>query len=567
MHSRFALLVLLAGASLAQNSVPPDANRMDEVVKFYAGTHKFMGTALVARGSQVLFSKGYGFANLEWDILNSPNTKFRLGSVTKQFTAACILLLQERGKLKVDDPVSKYLPDAPAAWDKITIFHLLTHTSGIPNFTGFPDYAKLEPFASSPADLVARFRGKPLEFDPGEKWNYSNSGYVLLGYLIEKITGDTYEKFVRINIFTPLGMKDSGYDSNFAVIPRRATGYAVVNNKYETAGFIHMSIPHAAGALYSTTEDLLKWEQGLFGGKLLQAASLAKMTTPFKNNYACGLQVDNTARHKVIEHGGGIEGFLTELEYYPDNKITVIVLENVTGAALPGEISKKLAAVAYGENVKLPGERKEITLDPKVLSRYVGAYRLAQGPVVLITLEGNRLLSKLGYAPQQPIFPESDRMFFQKTADAQIEFGTPDSQGQPGELTVHQNGRYMTGRRLDDAESKLLANAAAATAKRIKDQTAAAGSEAALRKMIEDLRAGKPDYDAMSSNLADATRRQLPQLQSTIVQLGAIESIAFKGVGPAGPDIYQVKFEKGSLEYRIWLTPDGKIESANVRPL
>ena len=180
MPSRFALFVLLAGPCLAQ-----DAARMDQIVQSYVANHQFMGTALVARGSQVLFSKGYGSANLEWDVPNAPNTKFRLGSVTKQFTAASILLLEERGKLDVSDPIKKHLSDAPAAWDKITIFHVLTHTAGIPNFTSFPDYPKLEPFATTPADLVARFRDKPLEFEPGEKWNYSNSGYVLLSYLIE----------------------------------------------------------------------------------------------------------------------------------------------------------------------------------------------------------------------------------------------------------------------------------------------------------------------------------------------------------------------------------------------
>jgi CubicO group peptidase (beta-lactamase class C family) len=388
MRTRFALFLFLAGSCLAQ-----DAARMDQIVQSYVANQKFMGTVLVARGSQVLFSKGYGSANLEWDVPNTPHTKFRLGSVTKQFTAASILLLEERGKLSVGDLVKKYLPDAPAAWDKITIFHVLTHTAGLPNFTGFPDYAKLEPFAAKPAELVARFRDKPLDFEPGEKWSYSNSGYVLLGYLIEKITGDTYEKFVSENVFTPLGMKDSGYDSNFAVIPRRAVGYVAGSNGYQHAGFIHMSIPHGAGALYSTTEDPLKWEQGLFGGKLLQAASLEKMTKPFKNNYAFGLQVDTAGGHKVIEHGGGIEGFNTELEYYPEDKLTVVVLENVNAAARPGEIAKKLAAVAHGENVKMPSERKEITLESKVLSRYVGAYQLPQGPAMLITLEGNRLVS------------------------------------------------------------------------------------------------------------------------------------------------------------------------------
>jgi CubicO group peptidase (beta-lactamase class C family) len=561
MHYRFPLLAVLAGSCFAQETA-----RMNEIVQSFVANHQFMGTALVARGSQILFSKGYGSANLEWDVPNSPSTKFRLGSVTKQFTAASILLLEERGKLSTADPVKKYLPDAPPAWDKITIFHLLTHTSGIPNFTGFPDYAKLEPFAASPAELVARFRDKPLDFQPGEKWNYSNSGYVLLGYLIEKITGGTYEKFVRENIFTPLGMKDSGYDSNSTVIPRRAEGYVNGKNGMEHAGFIHMSTPHAAGALYSTTEDLLKWEQGLFGGKLLQPASLERMTTPFKDNYAFGLGVQNVAGRKVISHGGGIEGFNTQLEYYPEDKLTVIVLGNLNGPA-PGEIAKKLAAQAHGETVKLTSERKEITLDPKQLARYTGAYQMTGGPAMLITLEGNQLLSKLGNQNAVPIFPESPTLFFLKVVDAQLEFAMPDPQSPPTQLTIHQNGRDMVGKRLDEAESKRLADAAAATAKRIKDQTAAPGSEAALRKMIEELRLGRPDYANMSSGLANVTRQQLPQLQSTITQLGALQSVVFKGVGPAGPDIYQVKFEKGDLEYRIWLAPDGKIDSAGVRPV
>src|SRR5271163_13318 len=181
MFQRFLLLFSLVVLARAQ-----DVSRLDQIVQSYVTAKTFMGTVLVARGGEVLFSKGYGMANLEWDIPNSPSTKFRLGSVTKQFTATSILLLEERGKLKVDDPVKKYMPDAPAAWDRITIFHLLTHTSGIPSFTGFPDYAKLEPFTTTPAELVARFKDKPLEFEPGTKWRYNNSGYVLLGYLIEK---------------------------------------------------------------------------------------------------------------------------------------------------------------------------------------------------------------------------------------------------------------------------------------------------------------------------------------------------------------------------------------------
>jgi CubicO group peptidase (beta-lactamase class C family) len=561
MLFRFTMFLLLAGPCLAQ-----DAARMDQVIQPFVANHQFMGSVLVARDGQVIYSKGYGFADLEWEVANSPTTKFRLGSVTKQFTAASILLLEERGKLSVDDPVKKYLPGAPAAWDKITLFHLLTHTSGIPSFTSFPDYQKLEPFAATSEQLVARFRDKPLDFEPGEKWQYSNSGYVLLGHLIEKITGDSYEKFVRENIFTPLGMKDSGYDSNSAVIPRRASGYVFAKNVFENAGFIHMSIPHGAGALYSTTEDLLKWEQGLFGGKLLKAASLQKMTTPFKSNYAFGLQVETAGGHKVIEHGGGIEGFNTQLAYYPDDKLTVVVLANVNGTA-PVDIAGKLAAIARGETVKLQSERKEITLDPTVLGRYVGAYQMAPGVNMLITLEDNRLFGQLTGQAALPIFPESETMFFLKAVDAQLEFPKNETQGKASQVTLHQNGRDMTAKRLDDAESKRLADAAAAFAKRFKDQTPAPGSDAALRKLIEDTRAGKPDYDRMSPGLAAATRQQLPQLQATITQLGALQSLSFKGVGPGGADIYAAKFENGSLEYRIWLGPDGKVESANVRPM
>ena len=562
MIPRFAVTFLLAGACLAQNI----DSRMDQIVQSYVANKQFMGSVLVARGDQVLFSKGYGSANLEWQISDTPSTKFRLGSITKQFTAASILLLEERGKLKVEDPVKKYLPDAPAAWDKMTIFHVLTHTAGIPNFTNFPDYRSTEALATTPEKLVSRFRDKPLEFEPGEKWNYSNSGYVLLGYLIEKISGESYEAFVQKNIFTPLGMKDSGYDSNFAIIPRRATGYEPGPNGPVNAGFVHMSIPFAAGALYSTSEDILRWEQGLFGGKLLSAASLQKMTTPFKSDYAFGLQVHTVNGHRVIEHSGGIEGFSTMLAYYPDDKLTVVALANLAPAA-SGPIVSQLAVLAQGGTVTLQTERKEITVDPAVLARYVGAYRMAAGGDMLITLEGGQLNSQLTGQGVLPLFPESETMFFPKVVNAQIEFPATGPQGKATQLTLHQNGRDMVGTRLDDADFKRIADAAASVARRFKDQTQAPGTEAALRRDIEELRLGEPKYELMSAALGNVTRQQLPQLKATITQLGAVQSVTFKGVGPAGADIYEVKFEHGSTEWRIMLESDGKVASVGFRPL
>jgi CubicO group peptidase (beta-lactamase class C family) len=558
MLFRIALSVLFAGSCPAQN-----ATRMDQIIQSYVADHKFMGTALVAHGDEVVFDKAYGSANLEWNVPNTPATKFRLGSITKQFTAASILLLEERGKLSVNDPLKKYMPDAPAAWDKVTIFHLLTHTSGIPSFTGLPDYPKIEPFPTTPAKLIALFRDKPMDFEPGEKWLYDNSGYVLLTYVIEKVSGDSYEKFVRENIFAPLGMSDSGYDSNSAIIPRREAGYSPGRGGVENAGFIHMTVPQGAGALYSTTGDLLKWERGLFGGNVLKPASLEKMTMPFKNNYAFGLAVETSGGRKKISHGGGIEGFNTQVTHYPDEKLTVIVLANLNGPA--GDIADKLAAVVHGETVTLPSERKEITLDSRVLSRYVGAYQMPDGgPAMLIALDGSQLTSRLGTQPVIPMFPQSETMFFVKVVDAQIEFPKDDGSGKAIQLTLHQNGRDMTAKRLDDGEAKKLADAAAAFAKRLKAQTPAEGSVEAANKLIRDLYNAKPDPAMMSPG--SPIQQQLARLQTEVAGFGAVEKIDFQGVGPGGADIYSVKSARGSWEFRIWFTPDGKVQQANTRP-
>jgi len=419
------------------------ASRMVQVVQSFVDAKQFMGSVLVAQGDKILLNKGYGFANLEWSIPDSPSTKFRLGSITKQFTAASILLLEERGKLKTDDPVKTYLPDAPPAWDKITIFNLLTHTSGIPSFTSFPDYHSTEAIPTTSEQLVARFRDKPLNFQPGESWEYSNSGYALLGYLIEKISGESYKDFVQENLFTPLGMNNSGYDLNAPIIVRRAAGYSPGPEGPVNAGYIDMSIPFSAGALYSTTGDLLRWEQGLFGGKVLSPASLKKMTTPFKNDYAFGLAVRPVDGHTLIEHGGGIEGFNTQMSYYPDDKLTVIVLANLNGGA-PTDIAAKLASVAHGEKVILTSERKEINVAKDILMRYVGTYAITPTIKNVITLEDGHLMTQLTNQPKLPLFAESETTFFLKVVDAQVEF-SKDDKGAFTILTIHQGGRDTRG--------------------------------------------------------------------------------------------------------------------------
>jgi len=418
----------------------------DTVIAPYVDAHRFMGAALVARGDQIVFSKGFGSANLEWNVPNTPSTKFRLGSITKQFTAASILLLEERGKLKIDDPVKTYLPDAPAAWDRITIHHLLTHTSGIPNFTSFQTYRTMEPFAMTPEKIVATFSDKPLDFAPGDKFSYSNSGYVLLGYLIEKITGGSYESFVYQNLLAPAGMKDSGYDSNASIIERRAAGYASGPNGFANAGFIHMSIPHAAGALYSTAEDLLRWQEALYGGKILSAASLKKMTTPFKNDYALGVYVRTDNGRRSIGHNGGIEGFNTAVAYYPDTKTSVVVLSNVNGAA-PDELVGKLGRIAHGDAIPAATEHKQTTVARTTLASYVGTYEMSSSFKIAITLDGDQLFEQPSGQARLPIYPESDTKFFLKTIDAQLEFERGAS-GQVSGVVLNQNGRAVHGRRV-----------------------------------------------------------------------------------------------------------------------
>lgn len=412
------VIAVLAHESSAQ--VP--AERFQELVQPYVDAQMFSGSALVAKNGKILFSKSYGMADLEWRVPNSATTRFNIASMTKQFTAASILLLEDRGKLKTDELVKKYLTDAPASWNKITIYHLLTHTSGISD-----NAAKYEP--GTPDRLV--FGDVPLNFQPGEQWAYTNLGYIVLGYLIEKITGQTYEGFVQENIFKPLGMSDSGMFSFVAVIPRRATGYWPGSNGVENADrSFDTRIGFSAGSLYATTEDLLRWEEGLFGGRLLTAASLRKMTTPFKSDYACGLHVNRVNGRTVIEHDGNNIGFNADMAYYPEQKLAVIVLANLNGT-VTGEMTKGLAAVALGETPPTPSIHKEIFLPKEVLVRYAGTYQFPHYSVEMVP-EGNHLLATFDNGSTLPVFPESDTKFFSKPWPTRFEFSRNDH----GEFTV-----------------------------------------------------------------------------------------------------------------------------------
>jgi len=326
--------LLGCATALAQNpDAPAITKRLDKIAKSYP-EEQFMGSVLVVEGDHTLLDKGYGMADLKRKIPDSPDAQFRLGSLTKQFTAALILLLQQDGKLQVADPVSKYLDDAPQTWKKITLANLLGHTSGIPNFTSDPAFRTWSLRPHSHAEEIGLFRDKPLEFAPGSRYEYSNSNYEVLGAVIEKVSGRDYGELLRERIFEPLEMKNSGLDADGLILPRRAQGYRDSKDwGLAPAQSESMTIPWAAGSIYSTTGDLLRWEHGLFGGKILNDASLQAMTTAGKGNYGLGVEVAQMHGVKVVSHNGGIEGFNTYLCYVPERQITVVVLSNVNGTA------------------------------------------------------------------------------------------------------------------------------------------------------------------------------------------------------------------------------------------
>lgn len=421
---------------------------MDAVVQAQAAGERFMGSVLVARDGAVVFEKSYGSANVEWGIPNAPDTKFRIGSLTKQFTAAAILLLEERGKLKVEDPITPLIPSAPESWKSITIHHLLNHTSGLRDFTSLPEHRVWQRSPETPEQIVRHFRDLPLEFEPGEKFKYSNSGYILLAFILERVSGQSYEAFLRDNIFVPLALKDSGYDSNTTLLPKRAAGYQPGPGGLANAPYVDMRLPYGAGALYSTTHDLLRWTTALFDGRLLSPAGLKKMITPERNDNAYGLVVGAMNGRTAIRHGGAIEGFSSHLRYYPESKTTVVVLANVYGAPA-AELASQLAALAFGETVTLPGDRQEAKVPAATLQRYTGVYQLTPQITNTIRLTGDRLTTQLSGQPAWPLFPESDRKFFLKVVDAQVEFVT-DDQGRVTGLTQRQGGRTLQAPRISD---------------------------------------------------------------------------------------------------------------------
>lgn len=421
--------------------------KLDQLLTAYTTQYQFNGTALVSKNGVVLLHKGYGFKNVESKSPNNENTIFQIGSITKQFTATVILKLAEQHKLNISDKLSKYYPNYPKG-DSITIEHLLTHTSGVFNYTNDVEFMKIE--ATKPAteaQMLALFKDKPLDFSPGTRWSYSNSGYMLLGYIIQKVTQKPYEEVVHETIFKPLGMTHTGFDFVRLKNHEKATGYFVISETSTVPStLVDSTVSFAAGAIYSTTGDLLKWHSGILNNKIVQRSSMDKAFTPYKNNYGYGWAINKMADKQITTHSGGIFGFNANLARIEQDDVCVLLLNNVGNPKL-SEITQKIFEVLYDKPYTLPEIKKEVSVSEDILKKYVGTYEVVPAFQIVVTVENGRLVAQATGQPKFELFAQKDNYFFLKAVEAEIEFAN-DEKGIPSQLFLYQGGRKTPAKKI-----------------------------------------------------------------------------------------------------------------------
>lgn len=375
------------------------------------------GVAVIAvKDGKTIFCKGQGMADLELSVPIETDMVFRIGSVTKQFTAIAILMLAEQGKLSLDDSVSKFLPDYPTHDYLITVKHLLTHTSGIKSYTSIPEWISLWRKDFTVQELIDFFKDQPMVSEPGKRWAYNNSGYILLGAIIEKVSGQTYEQFIQQNIFGPLGMKQSFYDDPLRVIPRRVAGYDKCADGFTNAAYISMTQPYAAGALASTVDDLALWDTALYTEKLLKLEILEQahishhLLDGSPTAYGFGWMISEYAGHRVIEHSGGIQGFRSHTIRLPDDHVFVAVLSN-NGGTSPQKLAFKIGTLVIGQPYQEP---KPIELQTNFSARYEGIYETPTLDTIHIIREDKQFFLQYGNDLRVEIAPLSPTEFFFK---------------------------------------------------------------------------------------------------------------------------------------------------------
>lgn len=385
---------------------------------------------LVYKDGKVLYRKAFGMANLELEVPMKPEHIFEIGSITKQFTAVSILMLLEQGKLNLEDEITKYIPDYPTNGKTITIHHLLNHTSGIKSYTSMGSFMSTAATDKTPTEIIDVFKNEPMDFDPGEKWLYNNSGYIILGHIIEEISEKSYAEFIEENIFIPLKMENSYYGSKSKLIKNRATGYTPAENGFRNARYLSMTLPYAAGSIMSTVDDMLLWNKAIHNNTLITAKSkaLAFTNSTLNNgdatNYGYGWQMNTISDVPSIEHGGGIFGYVTNGLYLPSEDVYVIALTNRDGSS-PEDAAVKMAAIALGNPYDTSDE--SLSLSTEELNKWVGNYEFDEAVLRTIYLEDGQLYSQRDGGGKSKIYADSaDKFHFEgglSTYEFQMENG------------------------------------------------------------------------------------------------------------------------------------------------
>ena len=439
----FNFLLLFSVATLAQTK----EENIDLLLKTYAETNEFNGTALVSFNGKQLINKGFGKKNYLKNEPATESTIYQIGSITKQFTAAIILRLEEQGKLKTTDKLSKYFPDFPRGND-ITIHHLLTHTSGIFNYTNDGSFMATDAVKPITQDkMLSLFQNIKLDFEPGTKWAYSNSGYVLLGYIIEKASKKTYEQEVYDCIFKPLKMTNSGFDFAKLNSPNKAQGYYTIDGeKSLVAPIVDSSVSFAAGAIYTTSADLLKWHEGLLNNKIIKRTSLEKAFTIEKGNYGYGWFLSENEGKKYQSHGGGIFGFNASITRNEPDDMCIVLLNNVGNPKLD-EITKSIISILNDKPFVLPKLKKEVAVSEEILRKYIGIYEIVPQFKIEITVENGQLIAQATGQPKFRLFAQNEKYFFVKAVEAEVEFVVNDK-NEVEKLVLYQGGKTMPGKKI-----------------------------------------------------------------------------------------------------------------------
>lgn len=384
---------------------------------------------LIAKGDKILYRKAFGMSNLELRVKMKPENVFQLASITKQFTSIATLMLMEQGKISLKDPLSKYIVDFPRG-NEITIHHLLNHSSGIKNYTNLPEFREKTRLDLTPEDIINSFKNLPLDFNPGEKYSYSNSGYCLLGYIIEKISGMSYDDFIQKNIFNQLGMKNSSYANAYKIIPNKANGYQLYDGNFETPDFMSSTIPYAAGSLMSTVDDMFLWNKAISKNLLIseKTKQLAFANHTLLNgkpsNYGYGWAINELAGFTTLEHPGGINGYSTSGIYMPEKNIYAIVLTNLDNGKGPESLNLKAVSAIIGKPIV---EQKPVSLSEMQLKKWVGAYQF-EDVVRIIKYDNGALYSMREGGRPLMLIPISENEFQFANSMATYQFSVNNNQ-------------------------------------------------------------------------------------------------------------------------------------------